>query len=196
MEFLSFKFFFEWLVVIALFLFAIYTMLIIKNEKKTYIKNAKEKNFHGFKFLLPEWWGEIDTQDPNVLKFQRLDTRYEWEAHFIYSSLSTPSPLTIQELLKSIIEEKKLLFDQDTTIITNPSDFKRGALLKDGVFEMCRVEGTATKDRQERLYYDAFMIRHLSSGSTLFCESKSSILNGLVEGPYFEEVVERLEYIN
>lgn len=196
MEFISVKFFFEWLVVIALFLFAIYTMLIIKNEKKTYIKNAKEKIFHGFKLLLPEWWGEVDTQNPLSLMYKRLDTRYDWEAHFVFTPATTPSPLSIQELLKAIIEDKKLLFDQDTTIITNPSDFKKGSLLKNGDFEMCRVEGTATMDRQERLYYDAFMIRHLSTGSTLFCESKSSILNGLVEGPYFEEVVERLEYTN
>jgi hypothetical protein len=196
MEFLSFKFFFEWFVVIALFLFAIYTMLIIKNEKKTYIKNAKEKMFHGFKLLLPEWWGEVETHDTHLLMFKRLDTRYEWVSQFRYTEATAPSSLTIQELLKSIIEDKKLLFDQDTTIITNPSDFKKGALLKTGEFEMCRVEGTATMDRQERLYYDAFMIRHLTTGSTLFCESKSSVLNGLVEGPYFEEVVERLEYKN
>lgn len=197
MDFFSSKFILEWLVVIGLFLFSIYTMLVIKNEKKTYLKNAVEKTFHGFRLLLPPWWGEIDTNDHNHIMFKRLDTRYEWEAHFIFSinqQEMTTLP-TIQEALKAKIEDKKLLFDADTTIITNPSDFRERPLLNTGLFELCRVEGTATMDRTERTYYDAFMVRNLKNGDVLFCESKSSVLNGLVEGPFFEEVIERLEWI-
>ena len=58
---------------------------------------------------------------------------------------------------------------------------------------MVRLEGTATADRAERLYYDAFLIRNLKTGSFLYAESKSSILNGLVEGPYFEAVMTGME---
>lgn len=198
MDFLSSKFIVEWLVVIGLLLFGVYTMLVIKNEKKIYLKNAREKIFHGFKLMLPEWWGEVETSNQNHLFFKRLDTRYEWEAHFVFTInqgelSSLPS---IQEALKEKLEERKLLFDADTTIITNPTDFRERPLLTTGLFELCRVEGTATMDRQERTYYDAFMVRHLQTGDVLFCESKSSILNGLVEGPYFEEVIERLEWTN
>lgn len=196
MDFFSSKFIIEWLVVIGLFLFGIYTMLIIKNEKKIYIKNAREKMFNGFKLMLPEWWGEVETNSPTHLTFKRLDTRYEWVAHFIFISNTEDSSknLSIQEALKNKIEEKKLLFDADTTIISNPSDFKTGDLFNSGLFELCRVEGTATLDREERVYYDAFMVRRIATGDILFCESKSSILNGLVEGPYFEEVIQRLEW--
>ena len=198
MDFISSKFIIEWLVVLGLLLFGVYTMLVIKNEKKTYIKNAREKFFHGFKLFLPEWWGEIDTNDENHLTFKRLDTRYDWEAHFYFTKANDAhSPLpSIQEMLKAKLEDKKLLFDSDTTIITNPSEFKARPLLTSGLFELCRVEGTATMDRQERTYYDAFMVKNLKTGDILFCESKSSILNGLVEGPYFEEVIERMEWIN
>ncbi len=194
MEFLSVKFILEWATLLALFLFAIYTLLIIKNEKKTFLKNAKEKNFHGLKLLCPHWWGEVETHNLNHLLFKRLDTRYDWEANFIFLGPQNES-LTIQEILKNTIEEKKMLFDQDTTIITNPSDFKSLPLLQTGKFEMCRVEGTATIDRQERTYYDAFMVRNTNTKDLYFMESKSSILNGLVEGPYFEEVIERLDWI-
>lgn len=198
MEFFTSKFIVEWLVVIGLFLFGIYTMLVIKNEKKVYLKNAQIKIFHGFKLMLPEWWGAIETGSDFHLHFKRLDTRYEWEAHFIYTVNQQPQTTlpTIQEALKRKLEEKKLLFDADTTIITNPSDFRDRSLLTTGLFELCRVEGTATMDRTERTYYDAFMVRHLQTGDVLFCESKSSILNGLVEGPYFEEVIERLEWVH
>ncbi len=198
MDFISSKFIIEWLVVIGLFLFGIYTMLVIKNEKKTYLKNAIEKTFNGFKLLVPSWWGEIQTNDTGHLMFKRLDTRYEWEAHFYYIPKTDNSfqNQSIQEALKEKLENKKLLFDADTTIITNPSDFRDRPLLTTGLFELCRVEGTATMDRTERTYYDAFMVRHLQTGDILFCESKSSVLNGLVEGPFFEEVIERLEWIN
>ena len=60
---------------------------------------------------------------------------------------------------------------------------------------MVRLEGTATQEQTERLYYDAFLVREIKSGHYLYAESKSSILNGLVEGPYFEEVMLRLDTI-
>ena len=47
---------FEWTSLILLFGLGIYTMSVIKNEKKTYIKNAREIHFQNFKFFIPSWW--------------------------------------------------------------------------------------------------------------------------------------------
>jgi len=183
----------QWIFLIALMGLGVYTMHVIKNEKKTYLQHAREVHFKKFKLFVPHWWGEVPAGD-NELVFKRLDTRYDWEAHFIWHQ--EPETLDIIELFKSKIAVRKILFDEDTSIIYNPSDFKEGALVGSGRFEMVRLEGTATEDRQERLYYDAFLIREKETGQYLYAESKSSVLNGLVEGPYFEEVMIRMELLS
>jgi hypothetical protein len=183
----------EWIAFAFIFGFGIYTMIVIKNEKKNYLANAREITFKIFKLKVPTWWGEIPTDSNDELCFKRLDTRYEWEAKFIWNP--TGDKIDLIELFKNKIQERKILFDEDTSIIYNPSDFQNGPLVKSGRFEMVRLEGTATADRHERLYYDAFIVREIESGAYLYAESKSSVLNGLVEGPYFEEVMISLEQI-
>jgi hypothetical protein len=172
----------------------LYTMKVIKNEKRNYLENAQEIIFKNFKLLTPRWWTLITTDSDNEIIFKRTDTRYDWEARFIW--IEENSSLNLIELFQSKIHERKILFDEEASVIHNPSDFKEKDLIKSGLYEMVRLEGTATADRMERLYYDAFLIREISSGHYLYAESKSSILNGLVEGPYFEEVMIRLTLIN
>jgi hypothetical protein len=184
---------FEWLVFFALMGLGVYTMRVIKNEKKNYLENAKEIIFKNFLLFTPQWWGEVPTNSPNEISFQRLDTRYDWEARFIWNE--EVSSKDIIELFKEKITDRKILFDEENSVIHNPSDFMERDLIKSGEFEMVRLEGTATADRQQRLYYDAFLIRNLKSGQYLYAESKSSILNGLVEGPYFEEVMLRIKIV-
>ncbi len=188
---MTMHFFFEWLALILLLGLGVYTMWVIKNEKKTYIKNARTIVFKNFKLFIPTWWGEVPTNSENELCFQRLDTRYEWKATFTWNPEGNKGDLI--ELFKEHIVQRKILFDEDTSIIYNPSDFREGALILSGLYEMVRLEGTATEDRQERLYYDAFLIRQKETGAFLYAESRSSILNGLVEGPYFEAVMTRME---
>lgn len=183
----------EWFSLVLLLGLGIYTMRVIKNEKKTYIKNAHELHFKQFKLFIPSWWGEVATDLKNELCFKRLDTRYDWEARFIWTEAT--SKIDLIELFKNEIHQRKILFDEETSIIYNPSDFKDGALITSGRFEMVRLEGTATSDRQDRLYYDAFIVREKETGAYLYAESKSSILNGLIEGPYFEEVMIRMELV-
>lgn len=184
---------FEWLSLILLIGLGVYTMWVIKNEQKTYIKNARVVVFKQFKLFTPTWWGEIPTNSEDELCFKRLDTRYDWEARFIWNSTGDHRDLI--ELFKEHIHQRKILFDEETSIIYNPTDFRDSKLITSGLYEMVRLEGTATADRQDRLYYDAFLIREIKSGCFLYAESKSSILNGLVEGPYFEAVMTRLELV-
>lgn len=185
---------FEWISLILLLGLGVYTLRIIKNEKKTYIKNAKTIEFKNFKFFVPSWWGEIPTQSDNELCFKRLDTRYEWEAKLIWNQVANKNDL--REIFIAHIKSRNILFDEETSIIYNPSDFKEGALIKSGRYEMVRLEGTATANAEERLYYDAFLIREIETGFFLYAESKSSVLNGLIEGPYFEAVMTTMELIS
>lgn len=184
---------FEWIAFFLIFIFGIYTMFVIKNEKKNYLKEGISIEFKIFKMLIPKWWGIVPTESPNELCFKRLDTQYEWVAHFYW--IEVPSDKNIVELFKEKITDRKILFDEDTSVIYNPSDFQSGSLIDSKKFEIVRLEGTATLDKSERLYYDAYLIRHIPDGKYLYAESKSSVLNGLVEGPYFEEVMARLELL-
>lgn len=181
----------EWLVFFVLMGLGVYTMRVIKNEKKTYIENARIIVFKNFKLYTPNWWTQMPETSADEISFKRTDTRYDWEARFMW--FQDQSGKDIIELFKDKIHERHILFDEENSIIHNPSDFTEKDLIKSGEYEMLRLEGTATADRAERLYYDAFLIRRISTGHFLYAESKSSILNGLVEGPYFEEVMLRLE---
>jgi hypothetical protein len=184
---------FEWLAFFIMMGLGIYTMRVIKNEKKNYLENAREVIFKKFILLTPHWWSEVTTGSDNEITFKRLDTRYDWEARFIWTEEN--SSADIIELFKEKIVDRKILFDEENSVIHNPSDFQEKDIIKSGKFEMVRLEGTATVDGMSRLYYDAFLIRELISGHYLYAESKSSILNGLVEGPYFEEVMIRLKLL-
>lgn len=181
---------FEWLAFFLLMALGVYTMRVIKNEKKNYLENAQEIVFKNFKLITPRWWSLVDSGSENEILFKRLDTRYDWEARFIWNEQN--SDKNIIELFKEKIHERHILFDEENSVIHNPSDFREKDLIKSGRYEMVRLEGTATADRAERLYYDAFLIRDTNNGKYMYAESKSSILNGLVEGPYFEEVMLRL----
>lgn len=182
---------FEWFAFFLLMALGVYTMRVIKNEKRNYLENAQEIIFKNFKLLTPRWWSLVETGSDDEICFKRLDTRYDWEARFIW--ITENSDKDIIELFKEKIHARRILFDEENSVIHNPSDFAEKDLIKSGEYEMLRLEGTATADRAERLYYDAFLIRNTHSGHYMYAESKSSILNGLVEGPYFEEVMLRLE---
>jgi hypothetical protein len=184
---------FQWLIFFIIMALGLYTMKVIKNEKKTYLENANEIIFFHFKLLTPNWWSLVPSGIDNAILFKRLDSRYSWEARFTWEV--EKSEKNIIELFKDKIELRKLLFDEENSIIYNPTDFTDKDLIKSGRFEMVRLEGTATQEQTERLYYDAFLVREIKSGHYLYAESKSSILNGLVEGPYFEEVMLRLDTI-
>jgi hypothetical protein len=78
----------------------------------------------------------------------------------------------IIELFKEKITDRNILFDEENSVIHNPSDFKEKELIKSGEFEMVRLEGTATADKSERLYYDAFLMRNLKTGQYLYARKQ------------------------
>ena len=134
---------FEWSSLILLMGLGVYTMWVIKNEQKTYIKNAREVHFKQFKFFVPNWWSDIPVDSSNTeLCFKRTDTRYDWEARFIWNE--KVETLDIVDLFKNHIAERKILFDEETSIIYNPSDFREGALITSGRYEINRLSKRTT----------------------------------------------------
>lgn len=95
----------EWIAFAFLFAFGIYTMIVIKNEKNNYLANAREIIFKQFKMKIPTWWGEVPTESSDELCFKRLDTRYEWEAKFIWNQPG--SKIDLIELLKIIFKKER-----------------------------------------------------------------------------------------
>ena len=182
----------SWTLLGAFILFLFYTLIVVKEEKASFRESAKEIIFHQFKFQIPSWWGLIaDGQaadDKNTLRWKRLDTRYDWEAK-LQRETGLNGDISIEEDFKNRIEELELIFDLDSSDILMPSDFKNRQEVLDGHIELVRIEGTATKSGTERCYFDAFLVRDHLRKECLFATSLSSVLNGLVEGPYFEEMM-------
>lgn len=187
----------EWGLLALFFLGLIYTMIVIKEEKQSYQDSAVPFTFRKLQLLLPSWWSKT-LEDENQVCFERTDTRYDWKATLKYlpfSELEHKSLPAIEESFLELIKNKELLFDEVNSVVHTPSDFSQHPLVLTGEWEIVRLEGTASEKMIERLYYDAYMIRDHRDKAHYFCESRSSVLNGLVEGPYFEEMMNKARRI-
>lgn len=182
----------SWIALILFILFLLYTLIVVLEEKKSFLESALDFNFHQFAFKIPSWWGLIEEKE-DCVRWQRTDTRYDWEAKLEFSE-NLNSSLSIEEDFKNRIEELEMIFDLDSSDILMPGDFKGRPEVEDGSLELVRIEGTATQKGTERCYLDAFLVRDHKRGHTLFATSLSSVLNGLVEGPYFEEMMLNLKW--
>lgn len=176
----------EWLIVFGMMVFLVYTAVVIKEERQSYLDSSHPTPLKGFTFLIPSWWGLIK-QSERELSYERQDTRYEWHASFNWND-GIPEN-SIEEQFVDKMKEMKLEFDPDTSIIKNPSDFKDHPAMKKAQVEIVRMEGTATQNGIDRKYMDCFLIRDFEKKGCLWAISESSVLNGAVEGPYFEEVM-------
>ncbi len=155
-----------------------YAAWVIKNEKKYFLKNLIPYKIGPFFLQTPIWWS-IKEQKENQIIFERKDTKYEWMAIF---SLIKDSDFNLDNFLIEFVKNKNIIFDPESSDISfKPNKFN---------LEMIEVGGTATENNIDRIYYDIAMLR--LKNEILICESKSSILNGAVEGPYFEEVLKRI----
>jgi len=175
---------FWWTLLILVLAFAIYAALVIKNEKVEALSTGKKLLFHGFEFNIPRWW-TMTTEEDNKLVFERTDTRYDWKSKFHW----VPNPSgDLQDTFEKMATKRNLIFDEDTSIVQAPSMLVE--IHQQGI-EALRIEGTATEDSEHRVYYDAFIIQ--GDKGHLYLESRSSILNGLLEGPFFEQTISKIK---
>jgi hypothetical protein len=189
---------FEWLIFGGIILFAIYTMIAIKEEKVAYKENSIEFEIRNFLFFLPSWWTKTSSEkDLDYASFERADTRYDWKAEMQwFDETQELSSKSIEEVLIDKLKKLNLMFDPEESQAGVPSVFEEFLPYKEGRIDIIHIEGTATEDMSERVYFDAYLIKDLINNSYLFSKSRSSILNGSVEGPYFEEVMRTFEFLH
>ncbi len=181
----------SWSVLIVLLAAGLYTAFVIRGEKDDALLSAIDLEFHGLIFKIPRWWTKTE-QSQEHIRFERTDTRYDWSATFtILKDYSKETSL--QNIYEEQAIKRGLVFDKDTSIIHSPLELQE--LYSQGI-EALRVEGTATENSENRLYYDAIVIRSPYTDDTqtiLYLESRASVLNGLLEGPFFEQMLKHIK---
>jgi hypothetical protein len=182
----------DWLILAILIAGAAYTMKIIGQESSTFKDESYEVQFGSLKLMIPNWWS-ITEQTETYIKFERTDTRYDWYAIFAYH------PSSEQKDMPALLEDKlnleEIEFDMDVVFETDSRVLFRDPKIQEHFQEIIRVEGQGSEKVVERIYYDIYVMRGLEDQGHFIFESKSSVLNGLVEGPYFEESLACLSFI-
>ncbi len=169
-----------WVALFFVFLLTIYMMVIIRREKQTYLTHSSAFLFDDFILYPPSWW-EIKNQETGYLSFERADTFYEWVASFQTKELEKVASL------KKRLEDLKIILDHDSSKMPSFS------CELDSEWEYASIEGTGTQDSERRIFYQGKLFTHRFTKKKLLCESLSSVLNGGLEGPYFEEVLKRIK---
>ncbi len=184
---------FDWLLLITLILGAIYTMKIIGREKSSFKDESYEVQFSNLSLMIPNWWS-ITEQTESKLRFERTDTRYDWYA--VFAHYPDHGGKNLPDLLAAKLDLEKIEFDMDVVFETDSRVLFRDSKIQEHFQEVIRVEGKGSQDVLERLYYDIYIMRVQGEAGYFMFESRSSVLNGLVEGPYFEESLSELSFIH
>ncbi len=166
----------DWVVLICFLAGLVYTMKIIKSESDLVLKNGVFHRLGEIELLTPPWWSAT-THSEDKLVFERTDTRYDWRGSF--EKLQVPSgEFNLQEFFVKLIQAKELELDEIHAFTPAESEHEGHRVL--------HIESTATARGIERMYYDAYLVLSLDGMNLYYFESLSSVLNGMVEGPYFE----------
>ncbi|MBL7666293.1 MAG: hypothetical protein JNM93_14255 [Bacteriovoracaceae bacterium] len=181
----------EWSFLVGIILLLIYTALIIAREKTTYLEEAKIMRFHDLEFPIPRWWTQTEQQN-SFWKFERTDTRYDWYANF----QKLESHKAAAEILIHYLQQKNIKMDPspESMVEENTAHLFKDKMLVENFSDFIRMEGTATQDEEERIYLDVVILKKENANTYYLLESRSSVLNGGVEGPYFEEALSRALY--
>ena len=167
-------------------------MRIIGQEKSSFKDESYEVQFGGLSLMIPNWW-TIVNQTPTELRFERTDTRYDWYARYTY--FPDHQGKTLPDLLEERLNLEQIEFDMDVVFETDSRVLFRDSEIQEHFQEIIRVEGKASENVVERIYFDIYLMRAQNDAGYFLFESKSSVLNGLVEGPYFEESLSELSFI-
>lgn len=171
-----------WSLLILALLFITYSAFIIKNEKVQAFENSITTVFGDVEFNLPKWWTKT-RDEKEILIFERTDTTYDWSATFKELPASY-SDLSLQDIFEKYATENEIIFDEQNAIIKTPSEIQSFKLIN---IDALRVEGTATQNIENRIYID--IVVYKNNSKAFLIQSRSSILNGLLEGPFFEEMI-------
>ncbi|MCY4523617.1 MAG: hypothetical protein OXB84_02640 [Halobacteriovoraceae bacterium] len=168
----------DWFPAIPIVLFLsvlLYTALVIKNEKNHFLKNAKIYRLGDFTLRIPAWW-RLVKKEKNLLEFSG---NKDHQAIFFWE----PKALDLEDDFLDKIKKEKIIFDFQAAVLWE----------KTGDCPCLRVEGSATKEEQQRLYFDACLIE--GPGGQLFSRSYSGILQGVLEGPWFDHILQNINIL-
>ncbi|MFL5784725.1 MAG: hypothetical protein ACJ76H_08965 [Bacteriovoracaceae bacterium] len=179
-----------WLCVLAFLGAGFYTMKIIGEEKSTFKDDSYQVTFGDLVLMIPNWW-TITSQTDHELRFERTDTRYDWYA--VYQYVPHHDGKDLPKLLEEKLDLEDIHFDEDVVFETDSRVLFRDPKVQEHFQEVIRVEGKASQKIVDRIYYDIYFTRAQNDSGYFMFESRSSVLNGLVEGPYFEESLSELE---
>jgi hypothetical protein len=183
----------DWLILLGILGLSLYVMKTVGQERSSFKDDSYLVQFGALSLTIPNWW-TITGQDKSHLIFERTDTRYDWYARFEY--FPDHQDLPLDKILENKLNQEKLEFDQDVVFETDSRVLFRDTDIQRHFQEVIRVEGKASQDVVERTYYDIYIMRGLEDQGYFIFESRSSVLNGLVEGPYFEESLSELSFIH
>lgn len=168
----------EWSVLGVILGLAIYIAITVKNEKKQYLKRAYQLKFAGLSFLIPHWWSQQIDSD-NQVSFIRSDTYYDWKVKIIDLPGYLSPDVSLKQAVAQYIKSLNIIFDTEQVIIENGKN-------------SIRIEGTGTQNEEKRIYLDIFLLKASRAGDAIVALSQSSVLNGAVEGPFFEEMMRNM----
>jgi hypothetical protein len=179
MELIDHPHFYQWTILGLTLIVLTYAAFKIKNEPDQYEETSVKVKLQDFTLKIPSWWGMTFNND-SKLQFERTDTRYEWAVTFevIENELDDPSAR-----LSHLIDELKIKFDTGF----DQENFKIGNV------QIFRHEGMSTENGIKRVYMDVAIVKRTDNKKYLEVISRSSILNGCVEGPYVEKVLQNIE---
>ncbi len=179
-----------WLVVLILLGAGFYTMKIIGEEKSSFKDEAYQVTFGNLLLTIPNWWTIVQQSDHEI-RFERTDTRYDWYA--ILAFFPDHEGKDLPKLLEEKLNLEEMEFDEDVVFETDSRVLFRDSKVQEHFQEVIRVEGKGTQKVVDRFYYDIYLMRAQNEAGYFLFESRSSVLNGGVEGPYFEEGLSELE---
>lgn len=183
----------EWSILVSLLLFLGYAMRKIATENRAYKDDSYYVQFEALRFSIPNWWTQ-EILNSHSLRFYRSDTSYNWQSLFQWVPIK-PEKNTLETIFDQYLLDNKIEFDPEVIVETNPAHLFTDKEIAQYFSEFIRVEGTATKDNTDRVYLDLVLFRHTNEHGYFELSSLSSVLNGGVEGPYFEEALKSARLI-
>jgi hypothetical protein len=162
----------------------VYTAWVVWREKTIAFNNSVKHQLHRLNFSAPSWWS-IKEAAQDYLQFHRTDTRYDWSCHIerLSSSIELKNGEDLAEVFRHHMELQKVQFDVEEFSLF--IDDKASPWI-------VRAEGTATENFMNRLYLEVALLYSPEQKDLYYLHSKSSVLNGSVEGPYFQTLLENL----
>ncbi len=180
----------QWIFVLILILFLLYISYKIKNEFKNYSQNKKLFKLRKFNFFVPSWWEPV--RNNNEIKFTSKSSQEVW-----YSSVevikSGDDDLPPETILDKKIEKMKITFDHGHITYKNELPGNTTYQEENNNLNFTFKEGTGTENDSRRIYLQIAIILHKKEPNYyVITKSLSPVLDGGVEGPYFEELIKSI----